>query len=242
VTVPARSSETLLTLPQNANDGWVATWQGRPLPAQRVDGWKQGWRLPAGEAGTVTLRYEPAGTFTGLLVAGAVLSGVVVLLVAWSLVRERRAGPPRELPALRTGRPGLLDAALVVLAGGLLAGWWGLAGTVAAVVLGVFWRRFQGWPVLAGLALLVGSLALSWAPITERSWAVTWSQGWSLAALCLAVAALAQLRRYAPRRRAASTGDLDDAQRTEARSGRLSASSREKKRMSLARRIGRSNQ
>jgi arabinofuranan 3-O-arabinosyltransferase len=225
----------VLTLPQNVNDGWVATWHGEPLPEQRVDGWKQGWRLPAGEAGTVTLRYEPAGTFTGLLVAGAVLAVACLLGLGWSLLRERRGPSARELPPLHTGRPGPLDVVVAVVAGGLLTGWWGLAGVVAAVGLGVAWRRFQGWPVLAGLALLVGSLALSWSAITDRSWAVTWSQGWSLAAVCLAVAALAQLRHHDARH------DAPD-QSTEARSGRASASIREKKRMSLARRIGRSNQ
>ena len=194
ITVPSRSAETLLTLPQNFNDGWTATWRGAELPAQRVDGWKQGWRLPAGSTGTVALSFEPAGTFTGLLVAGAVLAVVCLVVVWWSWRRERRGHAVSGAPVLRTGRPGLLDAAVAVVAGGLLCGWWGLAGVLGAIALGLLLRRFEGWPVLAGLSILAASLALAWGPITDRSWAVTWSQGWSLAALCCAVAGLAASR------------------------------------------------
>ncbi len=182
VTVPDRSTDTLLTLPQNFNEGWTATWHGEELSAQRVDGWKQGWRLPAGSAGAVTLSFAPAGTFTWLLVAGAVLAGLCVLSLVWLWWRDRRGHEEPVAPALRTGRPGLLDASVAVVAGGLLCGWWGLAGVTTAIGLGLALRRFQGWPVLAGLSILVASLALAWAPITDRSWAVTWSQAWSLAA------------------------------------------------------------
>ena len=246
VTVPGRSSDTLLTLPQNFNDGWTATWNGQELPAQRVDGWKQGWRLPAGSAGQVTLTFAPADTFTGLLVAGVVLAGVCVLAVVWSWRRERRGHEPDRAPALRTGRPGLLDASVAVVAGGLLCGWWGLAGVLVAICLGAGLRRFQGWPVLAGLSVLVASLALAWGPITDRSWAVTWSQGWSLAALCCAVAGLAALRRL-PQHRADQEHPVTvpRARRghsTVAPTGRALASMRAKNRTFFARMIGRSNQ
>ena len=147
--MPDRSSDTLLTLPQNFNDGWTATWQGKELPAQRVDGWKQGWRLPAGSAGQVTLSFAPAGTFTVLLVAGAVLAGLCVLAVVWSWRRERRGHEPDRAPALRTGRPGPAGR----LGGGgrrgpavrLVGAGRGPGRDRARRLL----RRFQGWPVLA---------------------------------------------------------------------------------------------
>lgn len=195
VAVPDRSGETLLTLPQNFNDGWTATWHGRDLPAERVDGWKQGWRLPAGAAGTVGLSFAPARTFTALLIGGAVLAGLCVLAVGWSWWRGRRGRGEREAPPLGTGRPGLLDASVAVVAGVLLCGWWGLVGVLAAMALGLALRRFLGWALLSGLTFLVASLALAWGPLTDKSWAVTWSQAWSLAALCCAVAGLAALRR-----------------------------------------------
>ena len=210
VSVPDRTGGSLLSLEQNFNDGWTASWHGQELTAQRVDGWKQGWRLPAGSAGAVTLSFAPSTTFSVLLVVGGVLAVVCVVALVWAWRRERRGGAGTLSPALRTGRPGLLDAVVAVAAGGLLCGWWGLAGVLAAIVLGLVVRRFQGWPVLAAVSLLVGSLALAWSPITDRTWAVTWSQGWSLGTVCCLVAALASLRRVdapASRRRAQDDGD-----------------------------------
>jgi arabinofuranan 3-O-arabinosyltransferase len=96
-------------------------------------------------------------------------------------------------PALQPGRPGLSDVVVVVGAGALLAGWWGLVAVLAAVVVGVVWRRVE-WGWLAGLALLVGGLGLSQEQIAERSWALTWSQAWILGAVGLLVAALPALR------------------------------------------------
>ena len=198
VRVPARSRPTVLSLPQNVNDGWTASWRGQELPVQRVDGWRQGWLLPAGAAGTVTLDFAPARTFTALLAVGAGLLLLTAVGLALAALRARRRVAAAD-PPLGTGRPGALDLVLVVVTGGLLCGWWGLAGVALAVLVGLVAPRFAGWSLLAALTALVGSAALSWSVLTERSWAVTWSQAWSLAAVCCAVAALAALRRDRPR-------------------------------------------
>ena len=202
VRVPARSQATVLSLPQNVNSGWTATLHGQDLAPARVDGWRQGWRLPAGQAGTVALRFGPARTFSVLLVTGAAL--VVAMAAGLALaalrVRRRPATATRVPGPLGTGRPGTLDALVAVVAGGLLGGWWGLGGVLAAIAVGLLVPRFAGWSLLAGLLALTGSLALSWSVLTQRSWAVTWSQAWSLAAICCAVGALAALRRAGPAR------------------------------------------
>ncbi|MGH8967054.1 MAG: discoidin domain-containing protein, partial [Actinomycetes bacterium] len=53
----AAGGEAVLSVPENANPGWVARFEGRELPRVRVDGWQQAWVLPAGAAGTVTLDF-----------------------------------------------------------------------------------------------------------------------------------------------------------------------------------------
>jgi len=248
MSVPARSQATVLSLPQNVNDGWTATWKGRDLPAVRVDGWQQGWRLPAGNGGTVSLRFAPARTFTVLLVVGAGLVALLALGLLVALVRARRRPGGRDPAPVGTGRPGAFDALLAVAAGGLLCGWWGLAGVLAAVVVGLVVPRFAGWSLLAGLLVLVGSLALSWSVLTQRSWAVTWSQGWTLAAVCCAVGPLAALRRTGPPAEGydplSEAPRADSARRgahsTVALTGRAPESSRATKRRFLARRMRRS--
>lgn len=191
VDLPARPRASVLTLPQNVNSGWQATLGGQRLTPVRMDGWKQGWRVPAGEAGTLSLSYRPALPFTVLFVAGLVLALVVLAIAVWP---RRRPAAAAEPPPLAAGRPGLPDLVVVLGAGALLAGWWGLAGVAAGVVLGLAVRRFAGWPWLAGAALVTGALALSADRITRQSWAVTWSQAWLLAAVGLTVAALAAQR------------------------------------------------
>jgi arabinofuranan 3-O-arabinosyltransferase len=195
VGLPARTSDAVLTLPQNVNAGWAATLDGKQLEPVRMDGWKQGWRVPAGAAGTVELTYRPALPFALLLIAGAVLALAVLAVAAWPRRRAARpATDSAESPPAADGRAGVPDLVVALGAGALLAGWWGLVGTAAAVVLGLVLRRASAWPWLAGLSLVTGALALSADWITRRSWAVTWSQAWLLAAVCLAVAALAGQR------------------------------------------------
>jgi arabinofuranan 3-O-arabinosyltransferase len=195
--LPSRAGQTLLTLPQNINDGWTASLDGTELTSVRVDGWKQGWMVPAGAAGTVELRFAPGTPFVVLLALGALGAFAVLLIWAWPR-RGRHGGPGAarvELPPLSAGSGGALDAVVAVVAGGLLVGWWGVAGVVAAIALGRLLRRFAAWAWMAGLALLVGGLALGWDWLTRQSWVVTWSQAWTLAAVCLLVASLARATR-----------------------------------------------
>jgi arabinofuranan 3-O-arabinosyltransferase len=120
----------VLAVPENANDGWVATVGGQPLPKTRVDGWQQAWRMPAG-AVTVVLEFHPDRSYrTRLLIGGL---AVVVLLGAALLPTWRRraqvaanTSPPVEFgtgPSDGRWVPWVMTALLVVLGGmaGLVA-------------------------------------------------------------------------------------------------------------------------
>ena len=85
------ADEAVLTVPESHNVGWEATLDGQRLEPVRVDGWKQGWLLPEGAAGTVTMTYAPQRTFSVGLGAGAVLAGALAL--AGVLLWRRRAAP-----------------------------------------------------------------------------------------------------------------------------------------------------
>ena len=194
VDLPARSGPSVLVLPQNFNDGWVATAGGKELKPQRGDGWKQGWQVPGGDPVTVHVDYRPAGTFRVALGAGAV--GVLLCLLGAGLRPRRPAAAAKApLPALVPGRVGLLDLAVVLTAGGLLVGWYGVAAVGAAVVAGLAVRRFEGWSLLAAASMLMVGAGLSWDRITQETWANEWRQGWSLAVVACVVAALATGRR-----------------------------------------------
>ena len=53
--------EALLSVPENFNDGWVAEVDGDGSTPLRVDGWQQGWVLPAGEQVDRRAALPPAG-------------------------------------------------------------------------------------------------------------------------------------------------------------------------------------
>jgi arabinofuranan 3-O-arabinosyltransferase len=178
--------------------------------------------MPGGDPVTVTFEYAPETSFRLALGAGAF--GLLICL-AGALVPPRRSVRERKpLPALRPGRAGLLDVAVVLAAGGLLVGWFGLAGIAAALVAGVVVRRFDGWSALAGAAMLLVGAGLSWDRITQETWANEWRQAWSLVAVACVVAALAttiglpqQRRPRQPHRHALTEGPASSPPRSQTR-------------------------
>ena len=88
----------LLNVHQNYNPGWVATVNGHQLKPVRLDGWQQGWVLPA-SAGpqVVTLRFPADGSFRLILLVGGALAAV---LVVWALLPARRRRRHRPVPAI----------------------------------------------------------------------------------------------------------------------------------------------
>jgi arabinofuranan 3-O-arabinosyltransferase len=128
----ATTAAALLVVHENFNAGWQARLGGRRLAAIQVDGWQQGFVVPAGATGLVSLTYTPDRTFTAGLLLG-LLAALLLIVLAWP-VRRWRVPAGRELPGLRAGvlRAGLPAAGAVVLLGAL-AGWVGLAlGVVLA--------------------------------------------------------------------------------------------------------------
>ena len=137
--VVAAGDATLLSVPENFNDGWVAEADGKELTPVRVDGWQQGWLLPAGGEVTVELRYRPQSTYDVILPLGLVASGSLLLaalvLAALAVIRRLRH------------RPGPVRAPLAAWPEDLPPGrglWW--AAAVAAVL-------FLGPIATAGLVM-----------------------------------------------------------------------------------------
>jgi arabinofuranan 3-O-arabinosyltransferase len=92
----AAGPASYLELHQNANPGWVATLNGRRLAPATLDGWQQGYVLPAGRGGVITLAYAPDGLYHWLL-AVAALGVLLLLAAAWPRPRRparRPAGSP----------------------------------------------------------------------------------------------------------------------------------------------------
>jgi arabinofuranan 3-O-arabinosyltransferase len=126
VTLAASTERRILVLHENENAGWRADLAGRRLQPVVVDGWQQGYLVPAGLAGQVTLEHGGERPYRAGLLVGLLLA---VLLVVAAAVAGRSAGSPTH-PA----RPGLSARLAVAGLGGLAVGGWpGLVLVVVAV-------------------------------------------------------------------------------------------------------------
>ena len=150
-----------LEVHENYNQGWIATLGGRELAPVRLDGWQQGFVLPAGPGGTVTLSFRPAASYHLALVISLAAIVLLLALTGWSFLSRRgRSRPDGSWPApggaalavpVRTWRAwlGLLGVtALVFAVGGPVA----LAVPVLAWLGWLAARRLASLPALAILA------------------------------------------------------------------------------------------
>ncbi|MFI8235456.1 glycosyltransferase [Streptomyces sp. NPDC085900] len=85
-TVPAGADGRVLRLADTASEGWTATLDGRPLTRKTVDGWAQGFELPA-SGGRLDVTYDEPVTHTAWLWAQGLLA---VVLVVMALPGRRR--------------------------------------------------------------------------------------------------------------------------------------------------------
>jgi arabinofuranan 3-O-arabinosyltransferase len=172
---------TYLAVAQNYNSGWSAKLGNQTLKPVRLDGWQQGYLVPAGKSGVVTMTMGPDKLFRLLLAFGAAL---LAALLALSLVPSHKetqeASGPRSTPA----RWVLFVGAIVVLAV--------ISGPLALLAIPlVFAAQRYGHGIMAitasGAFVLAGAVA-AWDP------AVFGSQGagaFSSAAQIASVVALA---------------------------------------------------
>ncbi|MFE6482694.1 glycosyltransferase [Streptomyces sp. NPDC057757] len=85
-TVPAGKEGRVLRLADSADEGWSATLAGKPLTRTTVDGWAQGFELPAG-GGKLDVTFEAPLSHTAWLWAQGALA---VVLVVMALPGRRR--------------------------------------------------------------------------------------------------------------------------------------------------------
>ncbi len=210
VRVAARTEPSILWLRHSHNSGWVASVRGEPLRALTIDGWQQGFLLPAGPAGTVDVRFAPDRVYRWGLAAGAVAA--LVLLVGACPRPRAAAGPPP------TREGGLASAAWVVLLVLLVVAtgpWTLLLGVGAAA--GARWlaRRQPSLSIERGLVGLAAAgfglsgLALALDPWPGSGYAAGsgWSQGLCVVSLVAVWLSLAPAAYAGTRDRSLMTGD-----------------------------------
>jgi arabinofuranan 3-O-arabinosyltransferase len=144
--------DTWLWLPENYSAGWQATAGAQSLTAARLDGWAQGFLLPAGSSGAVTISFEPDRWYRWALAAG----GLAVVLVALAAAMPARVERAHLSPA-RSG-PGTV----LVLAGALL--WLGGLWLLVMGGLGLLVVRRVNAAAVAFVTTVLGGAVLALDP------------------------------------------------------------------------------
>jgi arabinofuranan 3-O-arabinosyltransferase len=152
-------------VPESINPGWQAhAPDGATLAPVTVNGWQQGWVIPPGTSGPITLEFASNTAYRVGLFGGLALLPLLALL-AWLPVR--RKVPPSE-PA-RPWQPGALVAGLAVLAVGFA-----VSGPVGAAVVGacLALRRLlpPKWSDRVTTGATAGGLILAGAVLSRYPW------------------------------------------------------------------------
>jgi arabinofuranan 3-O-arabinosyltransferase len=167
VDVPASPASRILVVPESINPGWAArTADGAVLTPVTVNGWQQGWVVPPGTSGSVTLTFGANAVYRAGIVGGLALLPILVLL---AFVRPRR--PPPSYDPARPWQPGTVVSALALLAaGGVIAGIAGVVVFGAALAVGPLLRRRPAVYDAATVGASAGGLILAGAVLSQNPW------------------------------------------------------------------------
>lgn len=179
-------AEAYLEVHENRADGWTATLNGKELQAVTLDGWQQGYVIPADGAGTLRLHYRPAAAYHLALAVGTVLALLVVAAACGAFGRRRGADRPElaERPPGPLAGPVVAVLVLVVVGGPM-------ALAAVAIALLARWRTFIA-PAVAVAAMtaagVIAAVAAQDGLAPGRGAFGPVAQGLALAALAAAVA------------------------------------------------------
>jgi arabinofuranan 3-O-arabinosyltransferase len=190
VRIPDSATSRVVVVPESINPGWVAhTSAGTRLTPVAVNGWQQGWVVPPGTSGTVTLTFAPNSLYRIGLAGGLELLPLLALMAWWPQRRQ-----PRDDPPGRPWAPGPWASVALLAAGAVIAGVVG--ALVFGAALGLQWAlrdRSRRRDVVA-VGLSAGGLILAGAALSRHPWrSVDGYAGHSAGVQLLALISLAAL-------------------------------------------------
>jgi arabinofuranan 3-O-arabinosyltransferase len=193
VQVAESTTSRVLVVPESINPGWVArTSTGTRLTPLAVNGWQQGWVVPAGTSGTITLTFAPNSLYRAGLAGGLALLPLLALMAWWQA--HRKPGSREPTPAARPWTLGPWATVPVLAAGALIAGVVGVVVFGAAVGLqsALRDRPLRRDAVTVGLS--AGGLIVAGAALSRHPWrSVDGYAGHSTGVQLLALISLAAL-------------------------------------------------
>lgn len=164
VTLDPVDRQRILVVPESTNPGWIARSGDTTLRPVVVNGWQQGWVVPAGMSGRVTLDYRYDSLYRWSIGIGLVMMAALFALAWWPRRGVRAAPHTSADDAMRA--PGLAVGCGVVGAVGmswLLCGWWGLLIS-AGIACVAAWSPPKVGTALVGALMMIATLGLAAGP------------------------------------------------------------------------------
>ena len=161
------TAQRVLVVPESINRGWTARdSEGTALRPITVNGWQQGWLVPPGTSGIVTLDFGSNTVYRVGLFGGLALLPLLFLL-AFLPVRRR----PAPRPPARPWQPsGFATVAAVLAVGFLISGVAGIAVTATAVGARYLLRARPGASDRMTLGVTAFGLTLAGATLSRYPW------------------------------------------------------------------------
>jgi arabinofuranan 3-O-arabinosyltransferase len=164
VDVPSSSTTRVLVVPESINPGWTArSSDGTALRPITVNGWQQGWVVPANASGPITLAFPSNTPYRLGLFGGLALLPLLALLAFW------RRGPHPDAQPAEPWQPGPVAAGVAVVAMGFV-----MSGLVGAVVVGaallVTLRARPSVSKRLTVGVAAGGLILAGAALSRYPW------------------------------------------------------------------------
>ena len=222
VRVPAAGKSRVLVVPESVNPGWMArVGDGTRLTPVTVNGWQQGWVVPAGTAGTVTLTFAYNSVYRAGLLGGLALLPLLVLLAAWPR-RRTKAGPPGGDAAAQAWAGGRGAVVAVLGVGAVISGATGAAVFGAVLGLRYALRDRRQLAAAATLGLSAGGTILSGAALSRHPWrSVDGYAGHASGVQLLALISLAAVAASVTMRAASARGGAAQSNRVGDDAGRI---------------------
>ncbi|WP_077077964.1 alpha-(1-_3)-arabinofuranosyltransferase [Mycobacterium numidiamassiliense] len=166
VRAPASATSRVLVIPESINPGWVArTGSGARLTPIAVNGWQQGWLVPAGDPGTITLTFASNSLYRAGLALGLALLPLLAMLALWRTRRGHTEDAPAQPWNLRAWA-----AAPVLAAGAVIAGVAGAVVVGGALGLRYALRHRERLRDRLTVAVSAGGLILAGAALSRYPW------------------------------------------------------------------------
>lgn len=173
----AEGRENILVVNEIFNEGWTATYRDHEISSVQIDGWRQGFRIPSGSTGKITLSFAPNRPYQIGIVIGIAFLILLFALAVWPDRQKKNYDPVKK---------GYWSPAVTTTIAIVAAIWCTGFGAIALPIL--WWIRAKHARTLPFIIFISFSIAGLIVLLTKGTEGITdsWNGGYSYPASAFA--------------------------------------------------------